>query len=285
MKMAGPRTDGNGQIQRANPVDTLAKQLMGLKGSLTAALPRHMTPDRMLRVALTALRTTKDLGQCTPQSFLSCVVVLSQLGLEPNTPLGHAYLIPRRNGGSLECTSLIGYQGFIDLARRSGQLKSIYAHAVRAGDDFDYQLGLNPDLKHKPSADEQRTAKPITHVYAVAHIKDADPLFVVLTRAEIEARRARSAASNSPAWKNDYEAMARKSAIRALWPWLPKSAEMARADEIATVVEDHGKTIAAALDEQAQRVVESTGVVVEPPPEEVYDPTTGEVGGDQEPPQ
>lgn len=202
-----------------------------LANQLAIALPKHMTPERMSRICLTAIRTVKDLHRCSTESFAASILTLGQLGLEPNTPLGHAWLIPRKaKGGGHECTVMIGYQGYLDLARRSGLVRTIYSHVVREGDDFDYELGLYKRLVHRPKAP---VAAPITHVYAVAHIADAEPLFEVLTIDEIEARRMRGASGMnfSTPWDTDYPAMAKKSGVRALWAWLPKSAEMALAAE------------------------------------------------------
>lgn len=217
-------------IEKDRPArPTLAKFLTdNLAQSMAAALPKHLTAERMTRVCLTALRTTKDLANCTQESFAGEIMKLAQLGLEPNTPLGHAYLIPRRNnrnGGIIECTTIIGYQGYIDLALRSGRIDSIYAHVVYEGDEFEFELGLNPRLRHVPKG----TSTVITHAYAVARVKGGEPVFEVLPLGRIEERRKRGGSgkgSNSP-WDTDYAAMARKSAIRAIWYALPKSSEMA----------------------------------------------------------
>lgn len=217
--------------KRRSPANTLAELLMGQKDQIALAIPKHMTADRMLRVSMTALRTTPKLAECTPQSFLSCVMSAAQLGLEPNTPLGHCYLIPRRDKSAkvTNCTLLIGYQGMQDLARRSGQLRRIHAYVVREGDHFAWTLGINPDIQHTPASGNEN--RPITHAYAVARLKDGDDVFAVLTRGEIEKRRKRGASGSGikTPWDTDYDAMALKSAVRALWAFLPKSSEMAMA--------------------------------------------------------
>lgn len=269
--MAGPQTDSTGQIVK--PQNGAGSELIALLqrmgGEISRALPRHMTPDRMGRIVLTALRTTKDLALCTRESFAGCVMQASQLGLEPNTPLGHLYLIPRRNKNlppnQRECTMVIGYQGFIELARRSGLVSSLYAYAVRQGDEFDYQLGLNPNIHHRPAEDAERENRPITHVYAVAAMRDStERVFVVLTKPQIEARRARSdaARSNYSPWTTDYEAMALKSAVRALWKWLPKSTEIARAESIDAAAE-LGASQTQALDPTVTDVLAKHGLLAE----------------------
>lgn len=224
--MAGPQTTNNGQIVKRKAADNSLPALLAKMGpEIARALPKHITAERMSRIALTALRTNPKLGECTPGSFLGAVLSAAQLGLEPNTPLGYCYLIPYKR----EATLQIGYQGMLELARRSGMVRAIYAYAVKDGDEFSYELGLEPKLVHKPSSATDREKKPITHVYAVAKLKDGEPVFTVMTRAQVEERRRRSRAANDGPWVTDYEAMALKTAIRQLYKWLPKSAEIATA--------------------------------------------------------
>lgn len=259
--MAGPQTDTTGKIVPRNGggKSDLATLVERLKPGIAQALPKHVTPDRMARIVLTALRTNAKLAQCTPASFLGCVMIASQLGLEPNTPLGHLYLIPR--GG--QCTALIGYQGMIELARRSGQVTSIYAYVVREGDAFRYALGLHPTLEHVPSGDDGRDTKKMTHAYAVAHLRDADPVFVVLSRGDVMARKKRSQASNNGPWVTDEEAMWRKSAVRALYTWVPKSAEMASAIGVEDA-DEQGRHVIATLDDSATKALAEAGVYIDP---------------------
>lgn len=259
-----PATDKNGQIQpRARAKDGLAELLHKMGPEIARALPRHVNPDRMSRIALTALRSTPKLAQCTPESFLGCIVQASQLGLEVNTPLGHAYLIPfedRRNNRVL-CQLIVGYQGMIDLARRSGLVKALYAYPVYEGDRFSWSLGLNPNITHEPSDLADRERRGITHVYAVAKLEGGEPIFTVLTRSEIEKYRDRSRASKSGPWVTDYEAMALKTAVRRLFRWLPKSAEMARAVEVDEALET-GRSQLAAADDGVVALLQGQGLDV-----------------------
>lgn len=269
--MSGPQTTKNGEIvkqqKQADPGSNLVNMLQRMLPEIQRALPRHVTPDRMARVAMTAVRTTPDLAICTVPSFVGCVMQAAQLGLEPNTPLGHAYLIPRRDkslpGNQRSCSLIVGYQGYIELARRSGMVSTIYAYVVRQGDAFEYELGLEPNIKHKPSEAEDRESKPITHVYAVAKMRDSDErVFVVLTRAQVEARRKRSAASSSGPWVTDYEAMCLKTAVRSLWKWLPKSAEIARATALDDAA-DMGESQTRALDPDVADALTKGGLIEE----------------------
>lgn len=228
--MANPKTDSTGQIVKTAPDNSLAGFLTLMKPQIAQAMPKHLTPDRMARVVMTALRTVPGLGSCTRESFAGCVMTMAQLGLEPNTPLGHGWLIPRNmKGGGKECTLIIGYQGMLELSRRAGVLAMSYT--VRADDEFHYELGLFPTLRHVPSSADNRGDTPLSHVYAVARTREFpdQPIFTVLTRSDVLKRKARSAAAGksfSP-WQSDEEAMWQKTGIRALWKWMPKTIEAA----------------------------------------------------------
>jgi recombination protein RecT len=240
-------------IVKSTDPNGLGALLKKMAPAMASALPRHMNADRMSRVALTALRTTPELALCTPASFLGSILQASQLGLEVNTPLGQAYLIPYKT----TCQLIIGYQGMLDLARRSGLVSAIYAFAVYDGDEFRYELGLTPTVRHVP-ADVSHDAKALTHVYAVAKLKDGEPIFTVLTRAEVERFRSRSMAKNSGPWVTDYEAMALKTSVRRLFRWLPKSAEMAMSVALDESPE-HGQS-QLAIDQEVVALLQEHGV-------------------------
>ncbi|WP_392430853.1 recombination protein RecT [Edwardsiella piscicida] len=201
-----------------------------MKGQIAAALPRHMAPDRMIRIITTEIRKTPALATCDMQSFIGAVVQCSQLGLEPGGALGHAYLLPFGNGkaksGQSNVQLIIGYRGMIDLARRSGQIVSISARTVRDGDQFHYEYGLDETLKHVPGDNE---SSPITHVYAVAKLKDGGVQFEVMTFNQIEKVRGQSKAGNNGPWQTHWEEMAKKTVIRRLFKYLPVSIEMQKA--------------------------------------------------------
>lgn len=202
-----------------------------IKKQMALALPKHMTADRLARIAMTEMRSNKALANSSPESFLGAIMQCAQLGLEPSNGLGHAYLIPfgkgkdeqRRNHVNL----IIGYRGMIDLARRSGQILSITARAVHEHDEFSYEFGLHEDLTHKPYEDGD--AGELTHVYAVAKLKDGGVQFEVMSRKQVEAVRAKSAAGKDGPWVTHFEEMAKKTVIRRLFKYLPVSIEMQKA--------------------------------------------------------
>lgn len=189
------------------------------KKQLALAVPKHLNADRMARIAATEVRKNQALLNTEPTSFLGSVMQAAQLGLEPGSALGQAYLVPYGN----QCQLIIGYKGMIDLARRSGQVLSLNAYAVREGDDFSFQLGLKPDIHHVPSLEADRIKKPITYVYAVATLKGGGYQFEVMSRAEVEAVRAKAKSKNI--WNSYFEEMAKKTVIRRLFKYLPVSIE------------------------------------------------------------
>ncbi|WP_065493993.1 recombinase RecT [Burkholderia sp. CCA53] len=211
------------------------------KATLAAVLPSHVSPDRMLKIALGALRTTPKLMECTVESLMGAVVQCSQLGLEPNTPLGHAYLIPfekkKKVGGEwvtekVETQIVIGYKGLIDLARRSGQVVSIAAHAVYEHDHFDYAFGLNEKLEHKPAMSARGR---VIAFYAVAKLVGGGHAFEVMSAEQVN--EIRDASQNykfardkeKTVWGQHYEEMGRKTVLRRLFKYLPVSIELASA--------------------------------------------------------
>jgi recombination protein RecT len=196
---------------------TLAQLIERMKPEIGRALPKHLNPDRMARIATTVLRQTPALARTTPESFLGALLTASQLGLEPG-PTGEAYFVPYGN----TCTFIPGYRGLIKLARQSGQVADVYAEIVYETDEYKVTLGLNRDLVHVPGAEPR--GKPVA-VYAVAKFKDGTTTFVTMTAAEVEAIRKRSKASGNGPWVTDWAAMARKTAVRQLSKWLPLSAE------------------------------------------------------------
>lgn len=206
----------------------------GFQASMAMALPKSLTAERLTRIVMTECRKTPDLLRCNEASFLGAVLQCAQLGLEPGSALGHCYLLPFGNGrakdGKPNCQLIIGYRGMIDLARRSGQIVSLNAYCVREKDDFNYELGLHPDIKHRPTS--AADPGPVTYVYAVAVLKGGGVQFEVMSRAEIEAIRSKSQAGDKGPWVTHWDEMARKTVVRRLFKYLPVSIEAVRAVEI-----------------------------------------------------
>jgi recombination protein RecT len=236
------------------------------KGEIQRALPKHMNADRMARIALTEIRKVPALLKCKPESLFGAIIQTAQLGLEPGNALGHAYLLPYGQDVQL----IIGYKGMIDLARRSGQIVSIEAHAVYEGDTFECAFGLNSDLKHVPDWEypNRTDANKLRFVYAVAKLKDGGTQFEVMSRAEVEAIRARSKAGRNGPWVTDFAQMALKTVIRRLFKFLPVSIELQQAISLDERAESN-------LPQDNDLVIE--GVATDVPAHEVIDAETGEI--------
>lgn len=226
--MANPAPNGGQPRELVSVKDraiTLRTILEERKLELRAALPRHLSPERIMRLTMTAVAKNPKLLNCTAATIYSAVLQCAQLGLEPEL-LGQAYLVPYRNNkkGVYECQLIPGYLGLLALARRSGEIASIEARVVRAGDIFDYEYGLNQKLVHKP---EPQAKGDVTHVYAIARFKHGgEPQWTVMTTDEVARHRARSRASGDGPWVTDYDAMALKTVLRVLCKLLPASVEL-----------------------------------------------------------
>jgi recombination protein RecT len=218
-------------VSQRDKVSSVRTLLDRAKGQIQMALPRHMSVDRLIRVALTSVQRTPKLLDCDPKSLLGAIVQSAQLGLEPDGVLGHAYLVPYGK----EVQLIPGYKGLVMLARRSGEVSSVDTRVVREGDSFRYQFGLEPKLEHVP-ADGAGDEGEITHAYAVIRLKDGGYQFDVMTRRQIDAVRKRSRAGTSGPWVTDYPEMAKKTVLRRALKLAPMSVEAQQAvalDEMA----------------------------------------------------
>lgn len=212
--------------KKTTPTTTNAKAslrdvVIAMQDDIAKALPKVITPERFTRIALSALSNNPKLYECSKLSFLGALMNAAQLGLEPNTPLGQAYLIPYYNNKEkrLECQFQIGYKGLLDLAYRSGEMATIQAHIVYENDEFEYELGLDPVLKHKPAPSNRGN---MTYAYAMFHLKNGGKAFVVMSKDDIIAHGKRySKTYGAGPWQTDFEAMAKKTVLKQLLKYAP----------------------------------------------------------------
>lgn len=207
---------------------TMKQWVVAQERGIKAALPSVITPERFTRMVMSALSTTPQLNDCTPESFLGAMMTAAQLGLEPNTPLGQAYLIPFRNKGVLEAQFQLGYKGLIDLAYRSGEVELVQAQCVYANDKFDYQFGLEPKLEHIP-ADSDRGE--LVKVYALFKTKSGGFGFEVMSVDDVKkhaAKYSQAFNSNYSPWKKNFEEMAKKTVLKKCLKYAPLKSEFAR---------------------------------------------------------
>lgn len=244
------------------PTQNMQSLLRSMGKEIANALPENVKSERFQRVALTAFSSNPKLQQCDPVSFLAAMMQSAQLGLEPNTPPGQAYLIPYGKQVQFQ----LGYKGIIDLAMRSGQYESIYAHAVHENDDFDMDYGLEQSLKHKPLLSGDRGL--VIGYYAVYKLTNGGYGFAYMTRDEIQAhgKKFSKSFSNGP-WVTNFDAMAKKTVIKQALKYAPMSIELQKAtsvDEKSTSQE----TAQSAFDEN---VIESAFTYVDEETGEIHD--------------
>lgn len=243
-------------------VKTVQDLLVRGQKQIGMALPRHMTADRMIRIVLTEVQKTPELLDCDQRSLMGAVVQAAQLGLEPGLG-GQAYLIPFKGRVQM----IPGYRGLLALVYRSGQLESFESAVVRNDDLFEFERGLNPILRHKPAAYEKLDDSQITHAYAIARLKGGSFGFDVMSRAELDAIRRRSASANKGPWVTDFAEMCKKTVAKRAMKYLPTSIEMQKAIELDDLGE---RGISQGLESLVE--IEGDGEVVSE-----HDPVTGEV--------
>lgn len=274
--MAGGRIQGAAGRAVAQKKDGgMAGLVKSMQGEIAKALPSVLTPERFTRITLSALSANRKLQECTPTSFLGAMMTAAQLGVEPNTPLGQAYLIPYRNHGTMECQFQLGYKGLLDLAYRSGEVQSIQAHEVREHDEFRYQFGLEPTLVHVPA---QRDRGEVTHYYAIWRGKDGAFGFEVMSREDVEAHAKKFSQSygNGP-WKSNFDEMAKKTVLKKVLKYAPVKSDFATAVVVDETYRERdtetGEVFTAGWAEVPE---EDAGAAGEQAPIDV-DPETGEV--------
>ena len=202
--------------------------IVAMKPQIEAALPSVITPERFSRMALTAVSSNPKLADCTPQSFMGALMQAAQLGLEPNTPLGQAYLIPFRNKGKMETQFQLGYKGLIELAHRSGEFRNIEARVVYENDEFRYSYGLEPELVHKPAMSNRGN---VICYYAVYTLVNGGFGFEVMSKEEIQdhaKKYSQAYGSSYSPWKTAFDEMAKKTVIKRVLKYAPIKTEFVR---------------------------------------------------------
>lgn len=251
---------------------TMQAYIKAMEPAIKKALPSVITPERFTRMVLSALSATPKLAECSPQSFLAAMMTAAQLGVEPNTALGQAYLLPYRNHGNMECQFQLGYKGLIDLAYRSGEVSVIQAHTVYENDVFEYELGMDPKLRHVPAKADRGEA---VAYYAMFKTKDGGYGFEVMSVDDVQRhaqRYSKSYGSGSSPWRSNFDEMAKKTVLKRALKYAPLKSDFVRG-----VAQD--ETIKAELSDEMYAVPDET--VFETEGEEIdstaVDTDTGEV--------
>ena len=248
-------------LAKKDPNASLVSIIEKAARELGRALPEHLRPERLVRIAVTCIRTTPSLAQCTPESFLGALFTAASVGIEPIA--GRAYLLPFNNSrkkpdGSWhsvkECQFILGYRGVAELFYRHAKALKLEWGIVREGDEFDYQEGTDPFIKHRPKLDN---GAPVKAYYVIGTLQGNVKLFKVMGTTEcLEHGKKHSKTydkkkgafyDNSP-WATNFDAMALKSCLIQLAKLLPLSVELQRAIQTDETSRDYQKGFEEVLD-------------------------------------
>ncbi len=220
------------------------KDVRSLLGSniqaIKSVLPKHLTPERMLRMAFTSITMNPKLARCSQLSLMNAVVEASVIGLEIGGPLGLAHLVPFKNERTkqLEVQLIPDYKGLIELMYKSSMVRSVTAHPVYQADVFDYEYGVNQTLKHKP---EDNDRGRLTHAYCIVFFITGGVDFEVVDQKIADAAKSKSAAKNSShsPWNKPDEVhnMWVKTAVKRISKRVPKSPDLQKAVQLDNVAE------------------------------------------------
>lgn len=217
------------EIKKDEPIRSMQGLVVKMQDQIKAALTgTALAPERFTRIVLTTLSSNKQLQQCKPETFLGAMMQAAQLGVEPNTPLGQAYLIPYRNHGQLECQFELGYKGYLSLFYRSGG-KDLQAHEVYENDTFEFEFGLEPKLRHVPA---MRDRGQVIAYYAVWRTQDGGYGFDVMSVEDVREHMrkfSKAAEKGFSPWSTNFDEMAKKTVIKKALKYAPLSTEFVRA--------------------------------------------------------
>ena len=226
--------------------DEVREYLSSLKPELKNALAKTVKPEYIISVTFSAIRANPDLLQCSPVSLANCVLQSAQIGLSLDPTLGEAYMVPFNNSKTQrkEATFMVGYKGFVKLGYQSQDVKDITAYIVYENDFFAYEHGSNETLRHIPATGDRGK---MVGAYAQTHLVRGGYIFEYMSKEEIDDIRSKSKAKDGSAWREHYEAQARKTPLRHIFKFMPNAtAAVTRAvdlDERATFGVDQGLDI------------------------------------------
>jgi recombination protein RecT len=212
------------------PQRTLKQAITDMQAQFQRAMPRGAEADRLIRDALTCLSRTPTLEKCQQSSVLGALMTCAQLGLRPGV-LGHAWLLPffDSRAGIHKAQLVIGYQGYAELAHRTGLILSLIARPVYEHDEFSVDYGLADSLVHRPRLFGGRG--DVIAYYAIIKYVTGGHAFLVMSRSDVERHRDRFAMARNKKrevigpWADHFDAMALKTVYLQLQKWAPKATE------------------------------------------------------------
>ena len=251
-------------LEKAPEAQSLQELVTKSVKELGKALPEHMRPERLVRIALTCVRMNPDLGKCTPASFLGALFTAAQIGIEPVA--GRAYILPFNNSRQVngewktikEAQFILGYKGVAELFYRHEKAVELSWSEVCQNDEFDYQYGTDAFLKHKPA---NRDRGPVISYYVVAKLQNGGKPFMVMSKEDCmehgrkhsktfdkKANKGEGAFYDSSPWATNPDAMCLKTVLIQLAKLLPLSVEVQRAIEADESSRDYRSGVEDALD-------------------------------------
>ena len=248
-------------LVKSEPTKSLRTLIEESTKELGKALPEHLNPERMVRIALTCLRTNAELTKCTQESFLGALFTAAQIGIEPVG--GRAYLLPFNNSrkkadGSWhtvkECQFILGFRGVAELFYRHAKAVKLEWGIVRDGDEFSWEEGTEPYIRHRPKLNNKTAA---IAYYAIATLKDGAKMFKVMGADECREHGLRHSKTvdkksgtfrEGTPWVDEFDSMALKTCLIQLSKLLPLSVELQRATQTDETARDWRKGINDALD-------------------------------------
>lgn len=246
--MAPPTQALTVQQQQQQRLNLFRRHLEASKRALELVLPKHLDATRICRIVLGAISSNPRLAECRPNSVILAVMQACQLGLEPGSVSGEAYLVPYKG----ECKLIPGYRGLMKLARNTGEVLVIEADVVYAGDEFKFSRGIVPVLEHTPFFLLGRSGNrgQVVAAYAMARLRSGMTHIDVMSREDIDLVRKRSRSSEDGPWVTDFAEMAKKTVVRRLCKYLPMSASLSGALELDRREEGHEPEYSEDLDMQ-----------------------------------
>lgn len=205
-----------------------------VQSQLGLALPKHVSKERFSRVLMTSVVQNPALLDAKRVTLFQSAMTIAQLGLLPDAVLGEAYLVPYKD----KVQPQIGYKGMLKLARQSGQISTVETGIIHSKDEFIWEMGVESKFSVKPALGDR--GEPIA-VFAILRYKDGGFEYEVMTVDEIEKIRKASPSGNSPAWKNSWGEMARKTVLRRVLKRAPLSTEAAQAVAFDEAQEERGE--------------------------------------------
>lgn len=254
-----------------NPIVAFSNFMDRLKPQMALALPKHLTADRMARLAMTAFSSSAQLQGCEAKSIAASIMTAGQLGLEPGIN-GAGFLVPYGR----TCTFVPGWKGLVDLVSRSGR-GTVFTGVIFKDQEYTYTDGARRDLVIHNETDLD-DPEDITHAYAIGWVKDATMPIIELWRVtKIKKHRDKYNKVGTKHYSyRDWEMYARKVPLLQVLKYMPCSIEVSNAIAVSNAAESgRGATIENGIvidmDDQP-----TTGTPVSSPVSHV-DKSTGEI--------